>query len=301
MNLLDLIGNTPLIDLSFLYPKHPDLQLFAKAEWMNPGGSLKDRPVKRMLCRAVEQGRLTPGKIILDSSSGNAGISYAMIGAAMGYDVTIVIPGNASQERKQRLIAHGATLVETDALEGYDEALRHVHAMYEASQDKYFFCDQYTNEENVNAHYFGTAVELIEQVPRPITHFVGGVGTGGSLTGIARRLTEYYPGIKIVAVRPDRWPGVEGLKPLGEPEDIVPKIFGEEFVDQWIDVSADEAKRWCIKLAHHGYFVGQSSGAYLAACDKVMSTLTEGTVTTLLCDLGERYFSAGLWAHDHSR
>ncbi|MCW8328431.1 PLP-dependent cysteine synthase family protein [Photobacterium sp. SDRW27] len=300
MNLLDLVGNTPLIDLSFLYPNHPGLQLFAKAEWMNPGGSLKDRPVKQMLCSAVEQERLIPGKIILDSSSGNAGISYSMIGAAMGYDVTIVIPGNASQERKLRLIAHGATLVETDALEGYDEALRHVHFMYEAAPEKYFFCDQYTNTENINAHYFGTAAELIEQVPCPITHFVGGVGTGGSLTGIARRLKENYPDVKIIAVRPERWPGIEGLKPLGEPEDIVPKIFEAEYVDQWVDVSADEAKGCCLKLAHYGYFVGQSSGAYLAACNKVATRLTEGTITTLLCDLGERYFSAGLWAHGNS-
>lgn len=300
MNLLDLIGNTPLIDLSFLYPEQPDLALFAKAEWMNPGGSLKDRPVKQMLCKAVEQGTLVPGKIILDSSSGNAGISYAMIGAAMGYEVTIVIPGNASQERKQRLLAHGATLVETDPLEGYDEALRHVHAMYEASPDKYFFCDQYKNTENVNAHYLGTAAEIIEQVPRPITHFVGGVGTGGSLTGIARRLREHYPDIEIVAVRPERWPGVEGLKPLGEPDDIVPQIFEEDYVDRWVDVSADETKSCCMKLAHHGYFAGQSSGAYLAACEKVMKGLTKATVVTLLCDLGERYFSAGLWNHGHS-
>ncbi|UTV29066.1 PLP-dependent cysteine synthase family protein [Photobacterium atrarenae] len=300
MDLLALIGHTPLIDLSFLFPDQPGLKLFAKAEWTNPGGSLKDRSVKEMLCQAIESGQLHPGKTILDSSSGNAGISYAMIGAAMGYPVTIVIPGNASRERKQRLIAHGATLIETDPLEGYDQALRHVHAMFEASPEQYFFCDQYANSHNVNAHYHGTASELMKQVPQPITHFVGGVGTGGSLTGIARRLKEQDPNVKIIAIRPERWPGVEGLKPLGEPEDIVPAIFDPSLVDQWIDVSADEAKAGCLRLARHGIFVGQSSGAYLAGCTKLMAGLSEGVITTLLCDLGERYFSAGLWDHDYS-
>ncbi|MEH6576082.1 MAG: cysteine synthase family protein [Amphritea sp.] len=295
MNLLDLIGNTPLIDLSFLTPKQSSVKLFAKAEWMNPGGSLKDRPVKAMLHDAIQREALTPDKTILDSSSGNAGISYSMIGAALGYAVTIVIPGNASEERKLRLRAHGARLIETDPLEGYDQALRHVRELYATATDKYFFCDQYSNQFNVLSHYQGTAVELLEQVPAPITHFVCGVGTGGSLTGIARRLREENPAVKIIGVRPEPWPGIEGLKPLGAKEDIVPEIFEPSLVDQWLDVSADEAKQWCLTMAQHGYFVGQSSGAYLAACHKLMSALPEGVVTTLLCDLGERYFSARLW------
>lgn len=295
MNLLDLIGNTPLLDLSYFSPDPKRISFYAKAEWANPGGSLKDRPVKNMLSRALECGELTPEKIILDSSSGNAGISYAMIGAALGIKVQIVIPGNASKERKDRLKAHGAQLIETDPLEGYDEALRHVREIHATSPEKYFFCDQYSNQNNVLAHYSGTAAELIEQVPGPITHFVCGVGTGGSITGIGRRLKETYPAVKIIGVMPERWPGIEGLKPLGEPEDIVPNIYDTHLVDEWIDISADEAKGCCDELAKRGIFAGQSSGAYLSASLKLMGNLKEGTVTTLLCDLGERYFSAGLW------
>lgn len=295
MELLDLIGNTPLINLSFLSPQPERVSLFAKAEWMNPGGSLKDRPVKQILTRALEDGSLQPGKIILDSSSGNAGISYSMIGAALGYAVNIVIPDNASNERKMRLRAHGAQLIETDALEGYDQAIRHVHELYAHSPDKYFFADQYSNKANVFAHYHGTGAELIAQVLGPITHFVCGVGTGGSLTGIARRLKDKYPAVVIVGIRPERWPGIEGLKPLGEKEDILPKIFDASLVDRWLDVSADEAKNMCLTMAGRGYFVGQSSGAYLAGCCKLMADLSEGVVTTLMCDSGERYFSTGLW------
>ncbi len=295
MYLLDLIGNTPIIDLSFLSPRPDRVSLYGKAEWMNPGGSLKDRAVKSMLEHAISSGSLTPGQIILDSSSGNAGISYSMIGAALGFEVTIVLPGNASEERKMRLKAHGAKLIETDPLEGYDQALRQVRAIYEGEPDRYYFCDQYSNPLNVQSHYQGTAAELLVQVHDVITHFVCGVGTGGSLTGIARRLREANPAIQIIGVRPEPWPGIEGLKPMSSKDDIVPEIFDPGLVDQWVDVTADEAKQWCLKMAKHGFFLGQSSGAYLAVCHQLMSGLSEGVVTTLLCDLGERYFSAGLW------
>lgn len=300
MNLLELIGNTPLVDLGYFSPDRRRIACFGKAEWLNPGGSLKDRPVKRMLCHARESGALRDDRIILDSSSGNAGISYAMIGASMGIRVQIVIPGNASEERKQRLRSHGAELIQTDPLEGYDAALRCVHELYQASPDKYFFCDQYANRDNVLSHYEGTAGELIAQIPAPITHFVCGVGTGGSLTGIGQRLREQFPSVKIIGVKPERWPGIEGLKPLGEPEDIVPAIFDERLVDEWLDVRADEAREFCHALASQGFFVGQSSGAYVAACHRLMAGLKEGVVATLLCDLGERYFSAGLWNDGHS-
>jgi cysteine synthase B len=295
MDLLTLIGNTPLIDLGFLSPRPSDVKLFAKAEWMNPGGSIKDRPVKAMLTHAIESGQLSQHQTILDSSSGNAGISYAMIGTALGYDVTIVIPGNASAERKQRMRAHGAQLIETDPLEGYDQALRHVRALYASDSERYFFCDQYSNQFNVLAHYHTTAVELLAQVPAAITHFVCGVGTGGSLTGIARRLKQHNSQIKIVGVRPQIWPGIEGLKPLGSPNDIVPDIYDASLVDYWLDVSSDDAKMMCHQLAAHGYFVGQSAGAYLVACQLLMAKLSHGVVTTLLCDTGERYFSTRLW------
>lgn len=299
MDLLDLVGNTPLVNLGFLSPCPDRIALYGKAEWMNPGGSLKDRPVKQMLCEAMAAGELSKDRIVLDSSSGNAGISYAMIGGALKRKVCIVIPGNASRERKDRLCAHGAELIQTDPLEGYDAALRHVRELYQAEPERYFFCDQYSNANNVLAHYNGTAVELIEQVERPITHFVCGVGTGGSLTGIGRRLRKTYPQVKIIGVMPERWPGIEGLKPLGEPEDIVPDIFDDSLVDEWLPVTADDAREYCHTLAHWGYFLGQSSGAYVATCAKVMAELeqngSEAVIATLLCDFGERYFSAGLW------
>ena len=295
MKLLDLIGNTPLLDVSFIFSRS-NVHLFAKAEWMNPGGSLKDRPVKRMLSNAIKSGNLTKDKIIIDSSSGNAGIAYSMIGNALGYKVEIVIPGNASQERKLRMKAHGTNIIETDPIEGYDEALRYVHSLVEKNPNKYFLCDQYSNDNNWKSHYYGTAEEIINQMDGEFEYFVGGVGTGGSITGIGRKLKEVYPNIKIICVRPEVWPGIEGLKPLGAPEDIIPKIFDESVVDEWIDITADEAKYWCSKIAKKGLFVGQSSGSYLAACFQLINKINSGKIVTLFNDFGDRYFSAGLWS-----
>ena len=294
-SVLDLIGNTPLIDVSFL-TQSSKISLYAKAEWLNPGGSLKDRPVKRMLTEAIESGRLTKDKIIIDSSSGNAGIAYSMIGNALGYKVEIVIPGNASLERKQRMKAHGTNIIETDAIEGYDEALRHVHKLVQSDPEKYFLCDQYSNDNNWLSHYHGTAEEIINQMNGEFEYFVGGIGTGGSITGIGRKLKEVYPNIQIHGIRPEVWPGIEGLKPLGSPEDIVPKILDESVVDEWIYVTADEAKHWCQVLAKQGIFVGQSSGCYIAACFKLMEKISEGRIVTIFNDFGDRYFSAGLWS-----
>ena len=293
-SVLDLIGNTPLIDVSFL-TQSSNISLYAKAEWMNPGGSLKDRPVKRMIAEAIESGKLTKDKIIIDSSSGNAGIAYSMIGNALGYKVEIVIPGNASLERKQRMKAHGTNIIETDAIEGYDEALRHVHKLVDEDPEKYFLCDQYSNDNNWLSHYHGTAEEIISQMNGEFEYFVGGIGTGGSITGIGRKLKEVYPNIQIHGIRPEVWPGIEGLKPLGSPEDIVPKILDESVVDEWIYVTADEAKHWCQVLAKQGILVGQSSGCYMAACSKLMEKISSGNIVTIFNDFGDRYFSAGLW------
>ena len=294
-SVLDLIGNTPLLDVSFLAPSSK-ISLFAKAEWMNPGGSLKDRPVKRMLTKAIESGKLTKDKIIIDSSSGNAGIAYSMIGNALGYKVEIVIPGNASIERKQRMKAHGTNIIETDPIEGYDEALRHVHKLVDADPNKYFLCDQYANENNWLSHYNGTAEEIINQMGGKFEYFVGGIGTGGSITGIGRKLKEVYPNIQIHGIRPEVWPGIEGLKPLGSPEDIVPEILDESVVNEWIYITADEAKRWCQILARKGIFTGQSSGCYMAACFKLIKKIEFGSIVTIFNDFGDRYFSAGLWS-----
>lgn len=294
LDILSLIGNTPLLDVSNLL-SNSGISLFAKAEWMNPGGSLKDRSVKNMLLKAIKDGELSKNKIIIDSSSGNAAIAYSMIGNALGYRVEIVIPGNASLERKQRIKAHGACIIETDPIEGYDEALRYVHTLVAKDPSKYYFCDQYSNKNNWLAHYNYTAVEIIEQMNNEFEYFVGGVGTGGSITGIGRKLKEVYPNIKIFGVRPEVWPGIEGLKPLGSPDDIIPKIFDESVVDEWIYITADESKEWCFKAAKKGLFLGQSSGSYLAACNQVQAKINNGKIVTLFNDFGDRYFSAGLW------
>ena len=294
--LLNIIGNTPLIEISVFKEDFPNVEIMAKAEWRNPGGSIKDRPVLFMLGKALLSGELEEGQTILDSSSGNAGIAYSMIGAALGFEVEMIVPGNASRERIERMKAHGASVISTDPLEGYDEALREVHRRYNENPDKYFFADQYKNDNNWKAHYHGTANEIIQQTGGDITHFISGVGTGGSITGIARRLKEYDPDIKIVMVNSESFPGIEGLKPLDEPDSIIPEIFDSTLVDEKINVSAEDAKKTSEKLAKCGFFLGQSSGAYLFACGEVAKNVSEAKMVTLLPDIGERYFSTGLWS-----
>jgi cysteine synthase B len=195
---LRAVGNTPLVPVDVLRRELPDVEVFAKMESLNPGGSLKDRPVLRMLLSALDDGRLKPGKTVLDSSSGNAGIAYAMIGRMIGVPVEIVIPDNASAERKKRMRAHGARLTFTDALLGYDEALREVRRRYEADPGHYFFCDQYSNQDNWRAHYETTAVEILEQTRGRVGTFVVGGGTGGTISGVGRRLKATLPGVRMV-------------------------------------------------------------------------------------------------------
>ncbi len=295
---LGAIGNTPLVRVDLPELAKPGVEVYAKLEYFNPGGSIKDRPVLWMLLGAIADGRLRPGMTVLDSSSGNAGIAYAMIGGALGYDVRLVIPGNASAERKKRLVAHRADLFFTDPVEGYDEALREVRRQAEASPERYFFSDQYANDSNWRSHYEMTAQEILDQTGRRVTHFVAGVGTGGTLTGVGRRLKEEIPGVEITCVLPDEFPGIEGLKPLGNPEDIVPDILDESVIDERVNVTIDDAYAYCQQLAGKGFFVGQSSGAYTKGVESVVSRIDEGVVVTVFSDLGERYFSTGLWGHD---
>lgn len=292
---LSLIGNTPLVPISLPGLDKPGVEVYAKVEYFNPGGSIKDRPVLWMLLSAILDGRLTPERTVLDSSSGNAGIAYAMIGGALGYKVKLIVPENASQERKKRILAHGGQLEFTDAIEGYDEALREVRRQAEADPDKYFFCDQYSNESNWKAHYNMTAVEILEQTNRRITHFVGGVGTGGTITGVGRRLKEELPETEITMILPDAFPGIEGLKPMETEEDIVPEIFDESVVDRKVKVNIEQAYDMCQALAQAGFFVGQSSGGYLKGVQDVVERIDEGVVVTVLNDIGERYFSTSLW------
>jgi S-sulfo-L-cysteine synthase (O-acetyl-L-serine-dependent) len=292
---LEAIGHTPLVRLEGFEKEAPRVEILAKLESLNPGGSVKDRPVLRMLCEAVASGELRPGRTILDSTSGNAGIAYAMIGAVLGFPVQLVVPGNASEERKKRIRAHGAQLVFTDPIQGYDEALREVRRRAEADRGRYFFCDQYGNDGNWKAHYETTAAEILEQTGGRLTHFVAGVGTGGTITGVGRRLKKHDPAIEVAAVIPDEFPGIEGLKPLGHPGDIVPAILDESVIDRRIPVTIDDAHELCGRLARQGIFVGQSSGAYLKGALEVARGLRAGRIVTVFSDLGERYFSTRLW------
>lgn len=292
---LDLIGNTRLVEIRCFQEEFPGVRVFAKAEFANPGGSLKDRPVRRMLLEALIKGDLDNGKEILDSSSGNAGIAYAMIGAMIRVPVSIVVPGNASRERKLRIRAHGATLIETDPIEGYDESLREGHRIADAYPERYFHCDQYANDNNWLAHYHTTAAEILEQADGRVTHLVTGIGTGGTLTGVGRRLKEEIPRIEIVQIVPEDFPGIEGLKPLESPGDIIPKILDRSLVDVKVRVSSDDSARMCARLARDGMFAGQSSGAYLQGVYETAKRIGEGVIVTFLNDIGERYMSTELW------
>ena len=291
---LRLIGHTPLVETRVLQNRHPASQVLAKLEMFNPGGSVKDRPVARMLADAKARGDLQDGQVILDSSSGNAGIAYAMIGSILGHKVEIVMPDNASHERVQRISAHGARITFTDAILGYDEAMREVRRRHAKEPGRYYFADQYSNSSNWMAHYESTANEILSQAPPNMTHFVAGVGTGGTITGIARRLAEARPDVQIVCAVPQDFPGIEGLKPMG-PEHLVPEIFDASVVDTWIDVDIDHARELSVQLAAEGLFAGQSAGAYMHATEIVLRQDPEAVVVTIFPDVGDRYFSTGLW------
>jgi S-sulfo-L-cysteine synthase (O-acetyl-L-serine-dependent) len=292
---LNLIGNTRMVEILCFKEELPEVSVYAKAEYANPGGSLKDRPVRRMLLEALIAGKIGKGQVVLDSSSGNAGIAYAMLGAMMKVPVQIVVPGNASKERKMRIQAHGATLVQTDPIEGYDEALREGHRIHEREPDRFFHCDQYANENNWLAHYHDTAGEILAQTDGKLTHFVSGIGTGGTITGVGRRLKKEIPGVEVVQIVPEDFPGIEGLKPLESPGDIIPKILDASVVDRKVRVSSAEAARMCALLATYGIFAGQSSGAYMQGVYETAKRIRKGTIVTLLNDIGERYMSTRLW------
>jgi cysteine synthase B len=292
---LNLIGNTRMVEILCFKEELPEVSIYAKAEYANPGGSLKDRPVRRMLLEAMIAGKIGKGQIVLDSSSGNAGIAYAMLGAMMKIPVQIVVPGNASRERKMRIAAHGATLVQTDPMEGYDEALREGHRIAEREPDRFFHCNQYSNDNNWISHYHETAAEILLQTDGKLTHFVSGIGTGGTITGVGRRLKKDLPGVEIVQIVPEDFPGIEGLKPLESPGDIIPKILDQSVVDKKVRVSSTDAARMCALLARYGLFAGQSSGAYLQGVYETAKRIRKGTIVTLLNDIGERYMSTRLW------
>jgi cysteine synthase B len=295
-HLLDLIGKTPLLGFrSIGRDLPPGVELYAKAEWYNPGGSVKDRPALGMVLAAEKSGALHPGKVILDATSGNTGIALAMIGAARGYRVKLCMPANASEERKRILKAYGAELVLTSPFELTDGAQREAKRIYEEDPETYFYADQYSNENNWKAHYHGTAVEIWEQTQGRVTHWVAGLGTTGTFVGTTRRLTELNPRIRCISFQPDQpLHSLEGLKHLATA--LVPAIYDATLADEDRAVSSDVAEAMVVRLAREeGLLVGPSSGAAIACALEVARELREGVVVTLLPDNGGKYLSARLW------
>lgn len=293
-SLLDLIGNTPLLQLRNIN-SNPSVTVFAKAEWANPGGSVKDRAALNMILAGERSGALTADKTIIDATSGNTGIAYAMIGAARGYKVKLCLPKNASEERKRTLQAFGAELVYTDPLAGTDGAIIEVRKIVEADPAAYFYPDQYNNPANWQAHYQTTAVEIYEQTEGQITHFVAGLGTTGTFVGTARRLRELNPDIKLISMQPDSpFHGLEGMKHLETA--IVPGIYDPTLADENFEVSTEEAQAMVKMLARReGWFVGISAGANVVAALRIAAQLEKGVVVTILCDSAAKYLSDKFW------
>jgi cysteine synthase B len=290
-----LVGNTPLLRVRLFEREFPNVEVYAKAEWFNPGGSVKDRAALSMIEDGERRGALTPDKTIIDSTSGNTGIAYALIGAAKGYRVKLVMPGNVSAERKALVTAFGAEIVYSDAGEGSDGAILKVREIVAADPEHYFYPDQYSNPANARAHYEGTAVEILEQSAGRITHFVAGLGTTGTFVGTSRRLKEHDASIRTIAVEPeDSFHGLEGLKYL--PTAIVPKIWDPTVADEIWGCPTEPAYDLARTLARtEGLLVGHSSGAALWAVRKLAETIREGVVVTVFPDSGDRYLSTGLY------
>jgi len=292
MSLLQAVGNTPLLPLRRVCRElSPEVKVYAKAEWFNPGGSVKDRPAFNIIRGAVFEGRMLPGMRLLDSTSGNMGISYATFGAALDIPVTLVLPSNASPERRAILRALGAELVLTDAMEGSDGAIRVARKMAAEHPERYYYANQYDNPANWQAHYATTGPEIVAQTQGSITHFVAGLGTSGTLTGVSRYLREYNPEIEIIAVQPDSpFHGLEGLKHL--PTAIQPGIYDPATADRTEEIPTEKAYEMVGRLAREeGYFVGISSGAAAVAALEVASRLDAGVVVTVFADAGYKYLS----------
>jgi cysteine synthase B len=289
-----LVGRTPLVRLRTLEPA-PGVEIHAKLESRNPGGSVKDRAVLAMILDGERTGALQPGRVLLDATSGNAGISYAMLGAARGYRVTLCVPANVTAERTRVLHAYGADLILTDPMEGSDGAIREARRLYDRDPGRYFYPDQYSNPANWRAHYETTAVEIIEQTGGRLTHFVAGLGTSGTFIGTGRRLREWRASVRLVSVQPESpLHGLEGLKHMASA--IVPAIYDATLADHDDHASTEEAYALVRQLARHeGILVGPSGGAALAACQRVAAGVDHAVIVTILPDGGERYLSEGFW------
>jgi S-sulfo-L-cysteine synthase (O-acetyl-L-serine-dependent) len=291
----DLVGNTPLLELASVSAEVSDVRILGKAEWYNPGGSVKDRPALWMIRDGESSGALTPGKTILDATSGNTGIAYAWIGAALGYKVKLCMPANASEERKQILRAYGVEFVLTDPGEGSDGAIREVRRLYAEDPERYFYPDQYSNPANPRAHYESTAPEIWEQTGGEITHFVAGLGTSGTFVGTASRLKEYNPEIKVISFEPESaFHGLEGMKHMESA--IVPEIYDPTIADENRRIATEDAYEMVKRVAREdGVLIGVSAGAAVATALEVAREIEGGVVVTILCDGADKYLSESFW------
>jgi S-sulfo-L-cysteine synthase (O-acetyl-L-serine-dependent) len=299
--LLDEIGNTPLLKVERITADFPSVEFYAKAEWFNPGGSVKDRAAYSMIRDGERSGKLHPGKIIIDATSGNTGIAYAMVGAALGYRVKLCLPTSASPERKRILEAYGADVVYTPGEAGTDGAIRRVREIFAAEPEKYFYPDQYSNPANPAAHYSGTAPEIWEQTRGRITHFVGGLGTSGTFVGTTRRLRELNPKIRCVSFQPDSgFHGLEGLKHMASA--IVPPIYDASLADEDLAVRTEDGQEMAKRLAREdGLLTGVSSGAAMWVCVELARRLPSSeraVIVTVFPDSGEKYLSERFWSEN---
>src|SRR4051812_36994056 len=300
--LLDLVGNTPLLRLERVAERLPGIELLGKAEWANPGGSVKDRAASAIVKAAIASGELATGKRLLDSTSGNTGIAYAMIGAALGFSVTLCVPSNVSPERKRILNAYGAEIIYTDPAEGSDGAMLKARELAAAEPDKYFYADQYSNDNNWLAHYHGTANEIWKQTEGRVTHFVSMLGTTGTFVGVTRRLKEMDPRVQCISLQPDSpFHGIEGGKHLLSA--IVPEIYDPLLGDGNLEISTEAAYDMCKRLAREeGLLVGISAAAAVVGCLEIAKQCAErreeAVIVTVLCDNADKYLSERFWQEE---
>ncbi|HSO93090.1 MAG TPA: cysteine synthase family protein [Candidatus Dormibacteraeota bacterium] len=294
-SILQRVGNTPLLRIHLLEKEFPQITFYAKAEWFNPGGSVKDRPALRMIEEAERTGELTVEKVILDSTSGNTGIAYALIGAAKGYQVKLLMPANVNEERREIVKAFGAEPIFTPALEGSDGAIREAHRLREESPGVYFMPDQYNNPFNWRSHFDTTGPEIVHQTNGEVTHFIAGMGTSGTLMGTGRFLKRHNRSIRVIAAEPDdALHGLEGLKHMAS--SIVPGIYDPSVYDEKVSVPTEAALELAHDLARtEGLLVGNSSGAALYAAREVARRTPEGVFVMIFPDGGDRYLSSGLY------
>jgi cysteine synthase B len=301
--MMERIGNTPLLRLSSLTPDLPGVALLGKAEWYNPGGSVKDRAAANIVAEGRRSGKLHDGKILLDATSGNTGIAYAMLGAAEGFPVTLCMPENVSRERKQILHGYGAHIIYTDPGDGSDGAIRKARELVETTPDKYFYADQYSNDANWKAHYHGTANEIWQQTQGRITHFVAMLGTSGTFVGTTRRLKELNPGVQCISLQPDSsFHGIEGAKHMASA--LVPRIYDPTLADQNLEISTEDAYAMARRLSRKaGLLVGISAAAAVVGSLKIAAGLSlqdgdEAVIVTILCDSGDKYLSERFWSEE---